>query len=469
MSDLERAALAVLLPGFGGTSLRDGPRQLLDEGLGGVCLYGANTADGADAVAALAAAVRDAGDAVVAVDEEGGDVTRLHTRDGSPVLGALALGAADDLELTRQVGRQVGTELAGLGITMTLAPVADVNSRADNPVIGTRSFGTDPDRVAAHVAAWTDGVQGTGAAACVKHWPGHGDTDLDSHLDLPRLEADDALLRRRELAPFRAAVEAGVAAVMTAHIVVTAWDADRPATLSTAALAPLRDDLGFSGVVVSDALDMAGASAAIGIPEAAVRALAAGCDLLCLGAGLGTPDAEVRLVRDVQAALVAAVHDGRLTEERLAEAAGRVAALRRPVAGRPDDGVDPALLRAGAAAAVTVEGSLPDLRGARVVRVDSPGTVAVGDVPWGLPVDAPFDELADQPADGPLVVQVRDAHRQPHVAAALARLDGRDAVVVEWGWPGPATTGLPRICARGWSRPGRSAVVELLRSAGWDR
>lgn len=466
MTGLERLALAVLLPGFSGTSLGDGPRQLLDEGLGGLCLYAGNAVDGPDAVAAIAA---HAGGAVVAVDEEGGDVTRLHARDGSPVLGALALGAADDLELTRQVGRHVGSELAGLGVTMTLAPVADVNSRADNPVIGTRSFGTDPDRVAAHVAAWTEGVQGTEVAACVKHWPGHGDTDLDSHLDLPRLDADAALLRHRELVPFRAAVEAGVAAVMTAHIVVTAWDADRPATLSAAALAPLRDDLGFAGVLVSDALDMAGASAAVGIPQAAVLALGAGCDLLCLGPGPGGTDAEVRLVRDVQAAVVAAVRDGRLTEERLAEAAARVAALPRPGTGHPSDEVDPALLRSGAAAAVTVEGTLPDLRGARVVRVDSPATIAVGDVPWGLPVDAPYDELDDGLPDGPLVVQVRDAHRQPRVAAALARITDRDAVVVEWGWPGPATTGLPRICARGWSRPGRSAVVELLRSAGWER
>ncbi|WP_292672101.1 glycoside hydrolase family 3 N-terminal domain-containing protein [Nocardioides sp.] len=469
MSSLERAALAVLLPGFGGTSLGDGPRRLLDEGLGGVCLYGANTADGPDAVAALTAAINEVAGAVVAVDEEGGDVTRLHAAEGSPVLGALALGAADDLALTRQVGRQIGSELAALGVTMTLAPVADVNSRPDNPVIGTRSFGTDPDRVAAHVAAWTGGVQGAGAAACVKHWPGHGDTDLDSHLDLPRLDAGDALLHRRELAPFRAAVEAGVAAVMTAHIVVPAWDPDRPATLSATALARLRDELGFTGVLVSDALDMAGASAAIGIPGAAVLALAAGCDLLCLGADPGAADAEVRLVRDVQAAIVAAVHDGRLPEERLAEAAGRVAALPRPAPGQRYDEADPVLLRAGAAAAVTLEGTLPDLRGARVVRVDSPGTIAVGDVPWGLPVDGPFDELPDGLPALPLVVQVRDAHRQPHVAEALARVAGRDAVVVEWGWPGPATTGLPRICSRGWSRPGRSAVEELLRSAGWDR
>jgi beta-N-acetylhexosaminidase len=461
VSELDRLALGVLLPGFGGTSLGDGPRRLFDDGLGGVCLYGANAADGPEAVAALAADLR----GVVAIDEEGGDVTRLHTQDGSPVLGALALGTADLPDLTRAVGRQVGAELASLGITMTLAPVADVNSRAENPVIGTRSFGTDPALVATHVAAWTEGLQEAGVAACVKHWPGHGDTDLDSHLSLPRVDVSADVLAERELVPFAAAVKAGAAAVMTSHVVVRAWDPDLPATLSRAALAPLRDGLGFTGVVVSDALDMAGASAGRGIPEAAVLALAAGCDLLCLGPSTGTDAADVELVRAVRAAVVAAVHEGRLSEDRLADASARIGELLRPTAGSVA-GLDPGLLREGASHAVTVEGSLPDLRGAQVVRIDSPGTIAVGDVPWGLPVDAPYDELPD----GPLVVQVRDAHRQPHVVEALRRSAGRDdVVVVEWGWPGPSTTVGPRICARGWSQPGRVAVVDVLRAAGWDR
>ena len=457
---LDRLALAVLLPGFSGTTLGAGARRLVDDGLGGICLYGANTADGHEAVAALAAQAPP----VVAVDEEGGDVTRLHTGTGSPVLGAAALGAADDPDLTRAVGRCVGAELASLGVTMTLAPVADVNTRAANPVIGTRSFGSDPALAATHVAAWTEGVQESGVAACVKHWPGHGDTDLDSHLALPRVEVGDDVLQQRELVPFVAAIKANAAAVMTSHVLVTAWDAELPATLSATSVRRLRDDLGFTGVVVSDALDMAGASAGRGIPAAAVLSLAAGCDLLCLGAGAGSDDADVDLVRDVQAAVVAAVRDGRLTEERLADAAARVAALSRPTPGGTPT-IDPDMLRAGAARSLTVEGQLPSLTGAAVVRVDSPATIAVGDVPWGLPVDASYDDLPD----GPLVVQVRDAHRQPEVVSALRRVVGREAVVVDWGWPGPAAVDLPRICARGWSQPGRDAVVDVLRSVGWDR
>ena len=180
--------------------------------------------------------------------------------DGSPVLGPAALGAADDLDLTRDTGRPVGAELAAAGVDLDLAPVADVNSNPDNPVIGTRSFGADPGR-RRHVVAWLLGLQETGVAACVKHFPGHGDTAEDSHLALPTVDADLDVLAERELVPFAAAVEAGVAAVMTSHILVPALDPDLPATLSPRVLALLRERLGFDRRIVTDALDMAGACA----------------------------------------------------------------------------------------------------------------------------------------------------------------------------------------------------------------
>ena len=165
--DISTLALQVLLPGFEGSTLPDDYRLLLEQGLGGVCYFGSNTADGPDAVAALSAAIRAANpSAVVAVDEEGGDVSRLHTREPSPVLGAAALGGVGDLRLTEAVGRWVGHELVAVGVTLDLAPDADVNSDPDNPVIGTRSFGSDPEQVAAHAAAWTRGLQSTGVAAC---------------------------------------------------------------------------------------------------------------------------------------------------------------------------------------------------------------------------------------------------------------------------------------------------------------
>jgi beta-N-acetylhexosaminidase len=454
---VERLALGVLLPAFPGTTLPDEWAGLLDAGLGGICLFGSNTADGPRAVADLTRAVRAiAPYAVVAVDEEGGDVTRLHARTGSPVLGPAALGAADDLELTRATGHAIGTELAAVGIDLDLGPVADVNTNPDNPVIGTRSFGTDPERVAEHVAAWVEGLQAAGVAGCVKHFPGHGDTAQDSHLELPTVDAELAVLETRELVPFAASVRAAAAAVMTSHIVVPALDAELPATLSRPVLDLLRRDLGHDGVIVSDALDMAGASAGRGIPEAAVLSLAAGADLLCLGA-----DKDVALVREIQAAVVTAVHDGRLAESRLRDAVDRVARMPRG-GGAPADRDEDAQL-AGARAATTVEGGLPDLAGAEVVSVATAANIAIGEVPWGLAPDrivAPGDAVA---AGRPVILQVRDAHRRADIMV------GGAAVVVEWGWPGPYDGGPPRICTRGYSRPGAAALTELLRKAGWDR
>ena len=461
-TDVERLALAVQLPAFPGPDLTPGWARLLEDGVGGICLFGSNTAEGPERVAALTGAMRAVSPRlVVATDEEGGDVTRLHYAHGSPVLGAAALGAIDDLALTRATGAAVGAELAACGIDLDLGPVADVNSNPDNPVIGTRSFGADPHDVARHLTAWVDGLQSTGVAACVKHFPGHGDTAADSHLDLPLLDVPAEVLARRELVPFAAAVAAGAAAVMTSHIVVAAWDDRLPATLSPAVLGRLRTDLGFEGVVVSDALDMAGASAGRGIPEAAVLSLAAGADLLCIG-----PDKDEALVRAVQAAIVDAVLRGRLPEERLVDAAARLAAMPRGSGtGQP---VDPDAQLAGARAAIFVEGELPDLTDALLVTVDTEPNIAVGVVPWGLPADPAGPSAADRGV--PVVVQARDAHRHPDTLALLHRLAERVPVVlVEWGWPGPVDVPLVRVVTHGSSQPAVHAVEELLGARGWRR
>ncbi|MGB0101117.1 MAG: glycoside hydrolase family 3 N-terminal domain-containing protein [Nocardioides sp.] len=456
-ADLDRLALRVLLPAFPGTTLPDDWAELFAQGLGGVCLFGSNTADGPEAVAALTHSIRAVSpDAVVAVDEEGGDVTRLHALTGSPVLGPAALGAVDDLALTRAAGHRVGTELAAVGIDLDLGPVADVNTNPDNPVIGTRSFGTDPARVAEHVVAWVEGLQAAGVAACAKHFPGHGDTAQDSHLELPTVDAPLPVLQARELVPFAASARAGIASVMTSHIVVPALDPALPATLSAPVLGLLREQLGDDGVIVTDALDMAGASAGRGIAEAAILALAAGADLLCIGA-----DKDATLVREIQAAVVAAVRDGRLSEARLRDAVDRIARMSR--GGGVAAAVDDDAQLAGARRALSVEGELPDLSGAEIVSVATAANIAIGEVPWGLRPDrviAPGDPVA---GDRPVVLQVRDAHRRPDLVVTGA------AVVVEWGWPGPHDGARPRICTRGYSRPGAVAVDELLRKAGWDR
>ncbi len=467
-AELERRALAVLQPGFEGVRLPPAYDELLADGLGGVCLFGSNTAAGTDAVAALCAAVHRANPAaVIAVDEEGGDVTRLHDRAGSPVLGAAALGALGDPETTRATGRAVGRELAAVGIDLTLAPVADVNSNPDNPVIGTRSFGADAADVATHVVAWLSGAQQAGVAACVKHFPGHGDTDADSHVTLPVLPADEERLASRELVPFVAAVEAGVAAVMTSHLVVPAVDPDRPATISAPVLGRLRD-LGFTGAIVTDALDMAGIAEGRTMGEAAVLALAAGADVLGLGPGRTAAE-----VRAVQAAVVAAVRTGDLSEGRLVEAAERAERLRRP--GRPGPAAPGEAAEPDPTGSLRVEGTLPPLAGARVVTLESPASIAVGDVPWGLPADVRVTEETPDAwrtgADhGPVIAQVRDLHRHAWAVGVVRRIAATAPVVlVEWGWPGARHEEVPRILTHGWSRPGGAAVTRLLREAGWDR
>ena len=263
------------------------------------------------------------------IDEEGGDVTRLEAASGSSYPGNLALGAVDDAELTEGVAAAIAAELTGIGVTMNLAPVADVNSNPRNPVIGVRSFGSEPDLVARHVAAFVTGTQRVGVAACAKHFPGHGDTALDSHLELPTVAGD----LQEALLPFRAAIDAGVEAVMTGHLLVPELD-DAPATLSPRIVSGLlREELGFEGLVLSDALEMRAVSGTVGLVEGALTALEAGVDALCLGRVQGE-----EVVESVHAAVVEAVLSGRIGADRVAEAAERIGRAAQRLAGSGDAG-----------------------------------------------------------------------------------------------------------------------------------
>lgn len=480
--ELERLAARVVMGAFAGPRLPHWVRRRLENGLGGICLFGSNITDDADQLTELTRTLHDAGAGVlVATDEEGGDVTRLHMRRGSPWPGNAALGAADDEGLTERVAASIGRALRAAGVDLDLGPVTDVNSNPHNPVIGVRSFGADPDVASRHTRAYVRGLQAQGVGACVKHWPGHGDTAVDSHLGLPTVDVGIDVLRRREFAPFAAAVQEGVAAMMTSHVVVTAVDARWPATLSPALLGLLRDELRFHGLLISDALDMAGARGTRGEPAAAVLALAAGCDLLCLG-----PHKDAALTDAVTGAIAAAVRDGALPFERLAEAAQRVVSTSEEIARRraavADDsyGSDTASEQA-AARALTVRGRLPPLRSAVVLRPVTGTNIAVGDVPWGLPDEAPLlrdggrqrdvresdtaSEVLADAAGQPLVVLVREPHRRPWVAQLVADLAAarEDLVVVEMGWPGPEPLpGGAVVHSWGASRVSGAAVADLL-------
>lgn len=502
MDELTAAALAVLQGAFPGTRVPDWVRRRVDDGLGSICLFGSNVA-GADQLAALTSGLHDrAPHLLVATDEEGGDVTRLHLRDGSDQPGNAALGSADEPELTRRVAASIGRELRAVGVDLDLAPVVDVNSNPDNPVIGVRSFGSDPRLVARHTIAFITGLQSAGVGACAKHFPGHGDTSVDSHVGLPTVDASVAELRSRELVPFAAATTAGTVAVMTSHVLLTSLDPTLPATLSAPVLRLLRDDpssggLGFDGLVVSDAIDMRGVWDGRGEPAAAAMALAAGCDLLCLG-----PDKDAAHTDAVVTGIVQAVRSGALAESRLHEAAARVrsASLRiAALAEQATDGDDGAARRA-AEAALRRAGCTGPLRGAIVLRFPGSTNIAVGDVPWGtvegaevlapsavLDVDADLDVVAAVALARrrPLVALVRELHRHPAVAEAVQAVASRrpDLVIVEVGWPGPVelpgqaaaslrtfgasranVAAADRALAAGWSAEGWSAAGRSTRS-----
>lgn len=326
--ELRRLANAVLWPGFLGTEAPDWLLAELHDGLAGVVYFSQNVGDGLSALSDEI--LRANPDALIGIDEEGGNVTRLESTAGSTLPGAAQLGIVDDVEATRDSGAELARRVAAIGANVVLGPVADVNTDPRNPVIGVRSFGSDEELVARHVQAAVDGLQSNAVAACVKHFPGHGDTHLDSHHALPEISLGIEEFERVHLAPFRAAIAAGVDAIMTAHIVVPAWGHE-PATLNPRVLGMLRD-WGFDGVIITDALDMAAIRETVGIGQGAARALAAGADLLCIGNPTNRGEATFRDQdrRDFLAArdgILAAVSDGSLPRERLAAAAQRVTRL----------------------------------------------------------------------------------------------------------------------------------------------
>lgn len=259
---------------------------------------------------------------LIGTDQEEGVVTRI-TAPATLFPGNLALGAAGSADLAGAAATATGQELHAMGVNLDFAPVADVTAGPGNTVIGSRSFGADPAQVSSLTAAAVGGYQSEGVAASVKHFPGHGNTDVDSHVSTPVLEQSLQELTDRDLAPFRAGIAAGAAMVMIGHLDVTAVDPGTPATLSSKVMTGLlRDQLGFAGVVVTDALRMPPVTDRLESGPAAVHAVLAGADLLLLPANL-------------QAAydgLLGAVRDGSLPRERVNQSVARLLALRGQVA-----------------------------------------------------------------------------------------------------------------------------------------
>jgi beta-N-acetylhexosaminidase len=458
---VERLAAGCLLPGFAGTRAPDWVLRRIEGGLGGVVLFARNVS------AELPALCAELGDVLIAIDEEGGDVTRLEAEHGSSYPGNLALGAVDDVALTERVAAAIGGDLRAVGVNVNLAPVADANTNPQNPIVGVRAFGSDPELVARHVTAFVRGLQRAGVAACAKHFPGHGDTSADSHLELPMVEGDlDAALL-----PFRAAIEAGTRCVMPGHLLVPALDSELPASQSRRIVTDLlRRELGFDGCVITDALEMKAVSATVGIEESAVRALEAGADGLCIG-----HDVDDELTERILRAIVAAVTSGRLESDRLAEARGRITAVAntgvRP-GSDPDVGIGAEAARRAlrATGRVVIEGS------PQIVLLQTAPTIAAGPVGFDFGAaaravwpEATVTEVRTSGSDPGLtpqsvVVVMRDAARHEWQREFVKKLLQRrpDAIVVETGLPGWLPEGAATITTCGAARVNLEAAVAAL-------
>ncbi|WP_405157523.1 beta-N-acetylhexosaminidase [Paenibacillus sp. FSL H8-0283] len=269
---------------------------------------------------------------MISVDQEGGMVARIDQEGMTQVPGNMALGATGNAEYTLECAQILGRELKNIGIDMNLAPVVDVNNNPLNPVIGVRSYGEHAESVAAHGVAAITGYQSQGIAATAKHFPGHGDTAVDSHLGMVTVPHDRNRLEQMELLPFRKAIEAGVDAIMTAHVMFPSIEPEPiPATLSYKVLTGLlREEMGFEGIIITDCLEMHAISKPYGVAEAAVRAVEAGADLILVSHTLQDQVAALE-------AIVEAVRTGRISEEVIHQAVERIMTWKRKRCGQQND------------------------------------------------------------------------------------------------------------------------------------
>jgi beta-N-acetylhexosaminidase len=315
----------VVMIGIAGATPTPEERVLIEQGVGGVilfernCLHPAQIADLIADLQAIAVVQGPGVPLIIAIDQEHGPVTRIK-QGVTPFPSAWQLGQINDPALVRQAAGICGRELAVMGITMNLAPVADLLLHPDNRVIGRRSFGKDPYRVGALVAAFIQGLQAQGVAACAKHFPGHGATATDSHHELPTIHRSREELQQAELIPFQQAIQASVAAIMPGHLLCPALDADQPATFSQPIIEELlRQELGFDNLVISDDLSMGALSQWGGIEERGVAAFKAGVDMLLSGQ---------EKVYGLLAALEKGVKSGVIPEKRVEQAIARILKLK---------------------------------------------------------------------------------------------------------------------------------------------
>jgi beta-N-acetylhexosaminidase len=346
----EREAARCIIIGIAGPTPKKEELQLIARGVGGVILFSRNIREPAQ-VAELAKELKMAakGPLLICVDQEGGRVQRMKPPHWTAWPSMRRIGHIDEqggilglngTAVAEKVGRMMAQELLACGVDLDFAPVVDVDTNPNNPVIADRSFGRDPRRVARLAVALAQGLERAGVASCVKHFPGHGDTSQDSHMTLPRLAHDKQRLWEVELVPFVAAARAELASVMTAHVRFESLD-QLPATLSDQALGILRNDVAFQGACISDDLEMHAIADHWSVPDAAELAIAAGCDAVLICHTL-------QHQHDTIDGIARGTRTGPLERTRLAQASARMAELQQRFA-KAAESIDP--LKAGAACA----------------------------------------------------------------------------------------------------------------------
>jgi beta-N-acetylhexosaminidase len=442
-NDTQRAILAHFSPGFGGTEIPEWIYKYLENGLGGVTLFSSNCPSLEVARELVLKIKAIAPNIIISLDEEGGDVTRLFVPEGSPFPTPALLGRCNDLKLTESSFRELGRILKSIGVDLNLAPVADVATQSDNPIVAVRSFGSDADLVARHVVSAIKGLRSTGIASCIKHFPGHGGVSEDSHHHLPQLTGDIDELTRTHLKPFIAAIDEGVEAIMTGHILLSALDSISPASCSTLISRKLlRKDLGFDGLVVTDALDMGALGGTKKIHSSALRAITAGADLLCFS---GLYD-QSSFVENSLTAINQAVEKEEISGQSIEENAEKIWSWRPPEV----KDLSPAHLPEASrfASGVHCQGKLLiQIDQVSLIELSADPTIAAGFVGWGLrrsltragikvKLESSDIDLSTHDQNY-LVVAFRDAFRDNKVLAALDRINRSrpDAIFVDMGWP----------------------------------
>ena len=321
-SSLYRLCAKMVMVGFPGMQLTSELKSLIDDGIFGAILFRRNV-DGAENTSELCRELKAASNRplVLGVDQEGGRVARLRNSPFSSLPPMRTLGATKDEALVERAGQLLAYELRAVGFDWNFAPILDVDTNPQNPVIGDRAFHSDPAWVGKMGTALARGLEQGGVASCGKHFPGHGDTHQDSHLTLPHLGHSWQRLRQVEWPPFAHYAKAGLASIMTAHVIFDALDANVPATMSEKLLrGVLREELGFQGVIVSDDLEMKAIADNYPISEATVRGALAGVDLFLV---CHSADRQ----REAIEALVKAVENGQLPKSRVEEACARLDSL----------------------------------------------------------------------------------------------------------------------------------------------